>query len=62
MHLGPIDYVLWFAAPVLQLVILISLLRRDLHREYPFFFSYTVLQVVSVAALFVIYQLFRSAY
>ena len=48
MHLRLSDYVLWFASPVLQVGVLISLFRRGLHRDYPYFFNYTVLGVVSV--------------
>jgi len=54
MHLRLIDYVLWFASPVLQAGVLVGLFRRGLHREYPYFFNYTILQVLSVPGLFVI--------
>jgi hypothetical protein len=54
MHLRTLDYVLWFASPALQAGILVAMWRRSLHREYPFFFNYTILQVVSSVALFVI--------
>ncbi len=47
MHLRFIDYVLWFPAPVLQAGVLVCMFRRGLHRDYPFFFNYTILQVVS---------------
>ena len=55
MHLRPIDYVFWFAAPLLQAGVLVCMFRRALHRDYPFFFNYTVLQVVSVPALAIVY-------
>ena len=51
MHLHLIDYVFWFAAPTLQAGVLVCMFRRGLHRDYPFFFNYTVLQVISVPAL-----------
>ena len=54
MHLRLTDYILWFATPCLQVGVLISLFRRGLHRDYPYFFNYTILQVVSVPVLFVI--------
>jgi len=54
MHLRLIDYVLWFAAPVLQFGVLLAMYKRGLHREYPYFFNYTVLQVLSEPILFVI--------
>jgi len=51
MHLRLIDYVFWFAAPTLQAAVLVCMFRRGLHRDYPFFFNYTILQVVSVPVL-----------
>lgn len=51
MQLAWIDYVLWFASPTLQVGMLVVLFRRGLHRDYPFFFNYTILQVVSVPVL-----------
>jgi hypothetical protein len=51
MHLHLIDYVLWFAAPTLQAAVLVCMFGRGLHRDYPFFFNYTILQVISVPAL-----------
>src|SRR5215469_14014283 len=55
MHLRPLDYVFWFAAPLLQAGVLFCMFRRALHRDYPFFFNYTLLQVVSVPALAIVY-------
>ncbi len=54
MHLHFVDYVLWFTAPVLQVWVLIAMLRRGLQSDYPYFFSYTILQVVAVPVLYVI--------
>jgi hypothetical protein len=54
MHLRLIDYVLWFAGPVLQFGVLLAMYKRGLHREYPYFFNYTVLQVLIEPILFVI--------
>ncbi len=51
MHLRLVDYVLWFATTVLQSGLLVALYRRGLHRDYPFFFNYTILQVISVPIL-----------
>jgi hypothetical protein len=53
MHLRTLDYVLWFAAPALQLGVLVAMLRRGLQREYPFFFNYTILEVISAPVLFI---------
>ena len=54
MHLHFIDYVLWFAAPLLQVGVLIAMVRRGLQNDYPYFFSYTALQVLSVPVLYLI--------
>ncbi|HUI85011.1 MAG TPA: hypothetical protein VL240_12350 [Candidatus Binatia bacterium] len=51
MHIRLIDYVFWFAAPILQMGVLVCMFRRGLHRDYPYFFNYTILQVVSVPVL-----------
>jgi hypothetical protein len=51
MHLRLTDYVLWFAAPFLQAGVLVCMLKRGLHRDYPYFFNYTILQVISVIVL-----------
>ena len=54
MHLRLTDYVLWFGGTLMQLGVLVAMYRRGLHREYPYFFNYTVLQVLSEPILFVI--------
>src|ERR1035437_4198407 len=54
MHLRPTDYVLWFGGTLMQLGVLVAMYRRGLHRDYPYFFNYTVLQVASEPILFVI--------
>src|SRR5450756_2017040 len=53
MHLRPLDYVLWCASPLMQFGVLVAMYRRGLHRDYPYFFNYTVLQVLSEPILFV---------
>jgi len=55
MLLSPLlQYALWFTAPVLQTAIVVILWRRRLQRAFPFFFSYTALQVLNFAALFAV--------
>ena len=51
MHFSLTDYFFWLASPLFQVGVLISLFRRGLHKEYPYFFNYTLLQVLSVAFL-----------
>ncbi len=62
MHLRLTDYVLWIASPLLQMGVLIAMIRRGLHRDYPYFFNYTILQVVGVPVLYIIYTRSYSAY
>jgi len=66
MHLRWIDYVLWVAGPLMQVGVLLAMYRRGLHREYPYFFNYIVLQVLNEPILFVIqrhsYNMYYWAY
>ncbi len=67
MQLHLIDYLFWFAAPLLQAGVLVCMFRRGLHRDYPFFFNYTILQVISVPILALIniylsYKVYYYAY
>jgi hypothetical protein len=62
MDLRLIDYVLWVAAPLLQVVVLIAMFRRGLHKDYPYFFNYTILQVVSEPIFYVCHALSYTAY
>lgn len=62
MHLRLLDYVLWFAAPLLQLGVLFILTRRGLYRDYPYFFNYTILQVISDPILAIIHQQSYTVY
>lgn len=45
-------YGLWLLAPALQAVLLVVLWRRGLRRRYPFFFNYTVFQIITQLVLF----------
>ncbi len=62
MHFRLVDYVLWFSTPVLQTGLLVALYRRGLHRDYPFFFNYTILQVISEPILAIASRISYSAY
>ena len=46
-------HVLWLAPRALQIVIAAVMIRRNLVREFPVFFTYTVFQIVSEGTLFV---------
>jgi hypothetical protein len=54
MHLRPVDYIFWLSAPIMQLGVLIAMYRRGIHRDYPCFFNYTILQVFSEPILYVL--------
>ena len=62
MHLHVTDYVLWFGGTFMQVGVLVAMYRRGLHRDYPYFFNYTVLQVVSEPTLFVIQRYSYNMY
>jgi hypothetical protein len=51
MRQSLIDYILWFASPLFQAGALVALFRRGLYSEFPYFFSYMILQVVSIIFL-----------
>jgi hypothetical protein len=52
MHLNTLDYALWIACPVVMAGVLAAMYKRGLHRTYPYFFAYVVLQVVDNPLLF----------
>lgn len=59
MHLlGLTDYVLWFAAPLFQIAVVVCMLKRGLYRDYPYFFNYTILAVITEPILFIIHARF----
>jgi hypothetical protein len=62
MHLRLMDYVLWFASPALQVGVVIAMLRRGLHRKFPYFFNYTIIEVVSAPLLYILSQSSYPAY
>jgi hypothetical protein len=62
-----LEYVLWVAAPCVQAVLALLMLKRRLHREYPLFFSYILTHVVRFVVLFSVYhqgskQAYRETY
>lgn len=56
MPITDLQYVLWYAAPVLQLGILVLMWRRNLPAEFPFFFFYTGLQLIGFFVKFFVYH------
>jgi hypothetical protein len=55
-------FVSWVAGPVLQITLLIFMVRRELHRVFPRFFSYILFQILKSACLFVAYRYFPENY
>lgn len=53
---------MWMGSPVMQLLIAAIMVRRNLRREYPMFFNYTVFQVISHIVMFVLWKCSYSAY
>lgn len=51
-----LGYLLWFAAPVFQLAAIYFMVKRGLRVKFPYFFQYTVFQVLNFAVLFVVYH------
>jgi hypothetical protein len=47
MHFSLADYILLLASPLFQVGVVVALFRRGLHKEYPYFYSYTILQVLT---------------
>ena len=62
MHLHRIDYVLWLVSPVVLSLILLIMRKRGLHLTYPYFVSYSLLQVVSDSVLFGLVKRSYAAY
>src|SRR2546423_7418475 len=62
MLTSPLDYILWLLAPTFQIALLVLMERRKLREQFPFFFTYTVLQVLNVAVLFTVYHRLPDSY
>ncbi len=46
MKITPLQYVLWFVAPMLQLLVAYAMISRRQVREFALFFTYTVFHIV----------------
>jgi len=55
IHPGFLYYALWVAHPILQLAIAALMMRRGLHRVFPFFFGYILTQLVIFSIMFPTY-------
>lgn len=56
MHLSFFDYALWIGTPLVQAAVLLAMYRRKLNQTYPWFFRYTILQVISTGVLAVVFR------
>jgi hypothetical protein len=52
MRMQTIDFILWFITPALMTAIVVSMYRRGLHRQFPYFFNYAIFQVLTFAVEF----------
>jgi hypothetical protein len=52
MRLHFIDYVLWWGEPALMSMIAMAMFRRRLNRDFPYFFNYVVLQILTFVVEF----------
>jgi hypothetical protein len=57
-----LTYANWLAGPVLQITLLVFMVRRKHHAEFPLFFSYILFQTLKSACLFVAYRYFPDNY
>jgi hypothetical protein len=51
-----LEYMLWIALPVLQSAIGYRMWTRQLYRDYPLFFAYTIEQLLRFLTLFYCYH------
>jgi hypothetical protein len=51
MHWTP-EGVFWIAGFTLELILAVAIFRRGLHRKFPFFFAYLVLELIRTCVLF----------
>jgi hypothetical protein len=50
--LNQLYYLMWWATPVIMSLVVVSMYRRQLHRQFPVFFNYAILQVIIFALEF----------
>lgn len=53
MKVTTLQYVLWFAGPILQLVIAYAMISRRQVREFPLFFTYTLFHLVQFPVTYI---------
>jgi Tfp pilus assembly protein PilZ len=48
---------LWVVQPILSGVLIITMLRRKLHKDFPVFFAFAIIQIVAFAIEFPVYKM-----
>lgn len=51
-----IQLALWISQPVLQAIIAVEMFRRRLHKDFPIFFAFTIVQIAIFAVQFSVYR------
>ena len=51
-----VSNILWASQPLLEAMVAISLWRRKMHKEFPYFFAYLLAQIAMFCVLFPIYN------
>lgn len=62
MHLHALDYVLWMAAPFLQVFVLFFMHKRGLAAQLPFFYGYVIYQAITDIYLLIVERYSYVAY
>lgn len=62
MQLHWTEYIFWFGSPAIQALIAVIMVRRNLRRDYPMFFNYTVFQVISHLLMFILWHCSYAIY
>lgn len=62
MSISTVQYVGWILGPILQVCIAGIMIRRTLHRELPWFFWFTVFQIVQFVVLFTAFHIAYAPY
>jgi hypothetical protein len=62
MRLHWTEYLFWFGSPAIQTLIAVIMVRRNLRRDYPMFFNYTLFQVISHVVMFILFHCSYNVY
>ncbi|MEY2412389.1 MAG: hypothetical protein QOD84_995, partial [Acidobacteriaceae bacterium] len=51
-----LQLVLWVSQPLLQLLVMGTMIRRKLHKKFPVFFAYIISQIAAFAITFPLHK------